>query len=118
MQPAPLTSGGLALEEFTCRGWGPHLQYSLLIKLASLSGKLFLTKLASLSRENRCIQDTLYMTQLRHWGYLGENFLVNNCGRLCMICSENTLTHAFLKSFSERIILILKLLTLSKLLME
>ena len=28
MQPAPLTSGGLALEEITCRGWGPHLQYS------------------------------------------------------------------------------------------
>ena len=28
MQPAPLTSGGLALEEVTCRGWGPHLQYS------------------------------------------------------------------------------------------
>ena len=25
---APLTSGGLALEEITCRGWGPHLQYS------------------------------------------------------------------------------------------
>ena len=23
MQPAPLTSGGLALEEITCRGWGP-----------------------------------------------------------------------------------------------
>ena len=39
MQPAPLTSGGLALEEITCRGWGPHLQYSFLIKLASLSGK-------------------------------------------------------------------------------
>ena len=39
MQPAPLTSGGLALEEVTCRGWGPHLQYSFLIKLASLSGK-------------------------------------------------------------------------------
>ena len=31
MQPAPLTSGGLALEEITCRGWGPHLQYSFLI---------------------------------------------------------------------------------------
>ena len=39
MQTAPLTSGGLALEEITCRGWGPHLQYSFLIKLASLSGK-------------------------------------------------------------------------------
>ena len=39
MQPAPLTSGGLALEEITCREWGPHLQYSFLIKLASLSGK-------------------------------------------------------------------------------
>ena len=39
MWPAPLTSGGLALEEVTCRGWGPHLQYSFLIKLASLSGK-------------------------------------------------------------------------------
>ena len=39
MWPAPLTSGGLALEEITCRGWGPHLQYSFLIKLASLSGK-------------------------------------------------------------------------------
>ena len=39
MQPAPLTSGGLTLEEITCRGWGPHLQYSFLIKLASLSGK-------------------------------------------------------------------------------
>ena len=35
MWPAPLTSGGLALEEVTCRGWGPHP----LIKLASLSGK-------------------------------------------------------------------------------
>ena len=42
MWPAPLTSGGLALEEVTCRGWGPHLQYSLLIKLASLSGNLLL----------------------------------------------------------------------------
>ena len=31
MQPAPLTSGGQALEEITCRGWGPHLQYSFLI---------------------------------------------------------------------------------------
>ena len=31
MQPAPLTSGGLALQEITCRGWGPHLQYSFLI---------------------------------------------------------------------------------------
>ena len=31
MQPAPLTSGGLALEEITCGGWGPHLQYSFLI---------------------------------------------------------------------------------------
>ena len=41
MQPAPLTSGGLALEEITCRGWGPHLQYSFLIKLASLSCKYF-----------------------------------------------------------------------------
>ena len=40
MRPAPLTSGGLALEGVTCRGWGPHLQYSFLIKLASLSGKL------------------------------------------------------------------------------
>ena len=39
MLPAPLTSGGLTLEEITCRGWGPHLQYSFLIKLASLSGK-------------------------------------------------------------------------------
>ena len=39
MPPAPLTSGGLTLEEVTCRGWGPHLQYSFLIKLASLSGK-------------------------------------------------------------------------------
>ena len=39
MWPAPLTSGGLTLEEVTCRGWGPHLQYSFLIKLASLSGK-------------------------------------------------------------------------------
>ena len=39
MWPAPLTSGGLTLEEITCRGWGPHLQYSFLIKLASLSGK-------------------------------------------------------------------------------
>ena len=39
MWPAPLTSGGLALEKVTCRGWGPHLQYSSLIKLASLSGK-------------------------------------------------------------------------------
>ena len=29
MQPAPLTCGGLALEEVTCRGWGTHLQYSL-----------------------------------------------------------------------------------------
>ena len=38
MWPTPLTSGGLALEEVTCRGWGPHLQYSFLIKLASLSG--------------------------------------------------------------------------------
>ena len=37
MWPAPLTSGGLALEEVTCRGWGPHLQYSFLIQLASLS---------------------------------------------------------------------------------
>ena len=46
MWPAPLTSGGLALEEITCRGWGPRLQYSFLIKLASLS---FLIKLASLS---------------------------------------------------------------------
>ena len=36
MQPVPLT---LDLEEITCRGWGPHLQYSFLIKLASLSGK-------------------------------------------------------------------------------
>ena len=35
MQPAPLTSGGLTLEEITCRGWSPHLQYSFLIKLAS-----------------------------------------------------------------------------------
>ena len=25
MQPAPLTSGGLTLEEITCREWGPHL---------------------------------------------------------------------------------------------
>ena len=33
MWPAPLTSGGLTLEEITCRGWGPHLQYSFLIKL-------------------------------------------------------------------------------------
>ena len=32
MWPAPLTSGGLALEEVTCRGWGPHLQHSFLIK--------------------------------------------------------------------------------------
>ena len=39
MRPAPLTSEGLTLEEITCRGWGPHLQYSFLIKLASLSGK-------------------------------------------------------------------------------
>ena len=31
MRPAPLTSGGLALEGVTCRGWGPHLQYSFLI---------------------------------------------------------------------------------------
>ena len=31
MRPAPLTSGGLTLEEITCRGWGPHLQYSFLI---------------------------------------------------------------------------------------
>ena len=31
MWPAPLTSGGLTLEEITCRGWGPHLQYSFLI---------------------------------------------------------------------------------------
>ena len=37
MQPAPMTSGGLALEEITSKGWGPHLQYSFLIKLASLS---------------------------------------------------------------------------------
>ena len=42
MQPAPLTSGGLALEEITCRGWGPHLQYSFLIKLASCQVSLFL----------------------------------------------------------------------------
>ena len=41
MQPAPLTSEGPALEEITCRGWGPHLQYSFLIKLASLSGMKF-----------------------------------------------------------------------------
>ena len=39
MRPAPLTSGGPALEGVTCRGWDPHLQYSFLIKLASLSGK-------------------------------------------------------------------------------
>ena len=39
MRPPPLTSGGLTLEEITCRGWGPHLQYSFLIKLASLCGK-------------------------------------------------------------------------------
>ena len=32
MQPVPLTSGGITLEEITCRGWGPHLQYSFLIK--------------------------------------------------------------------------------------
>ena len=31
MWPAPLTSGCLTLEEVTCRGWGPHLQYSFLI---------------------------------------------------------------------------------------
>ena len=31
MQPAPLTSGGPALEETTSRGWGPHLQHSFLI---------------------------------------------------------------------------------------
>ena len=41
MRPAPLTSGGLALEEITCRGCGPHLQYSFLIKLASLPGNFF-----------------------------------------------------------------------------
>ena len=46
MQPTSLTIGGLTLEEITCRGWGPHLQYSFLIKLASLSGKY---KLVSLS---------------------------------------------------------------------
>ena len=44
MWPTPLTSGGLALEEVTCKGWGPHLQYSFfklaLIKLASLSAYL------------------------------------------------------------------------------
>ena len=28
---APLASGGLALGEVTCGGWGPHLQYSFLI---------------------------------------------------------------------------------------
>ena len=39
MWPAPLASGGLALGEVACGGWDPHLQYSLLIKLASLSGK-------------------------------------------------------------------------------
>ena len=39
MQPAPLASGGLALGEVACGGWGPHLQYSFLIKLASLSGE-------------------------------------------------------------------------------
>ena len=33
MWPAPLTSGGLALEEVTCRGWDPHLQYSFLINI-------------------------------------------------------------------------------------
>ena len=37
MWPTPLTSGGLALGEVTCGGWGPHPQYSFLIKLASLS---------------------------------------------------------------------------------
>ena len=42
MQPAPLTSGGLTLEEVNCRGWGPHLQYSFLIKLASLSASIAL----------------------------------------------------------------------------
>ena len=42
--PSPLTSGGLPLEEVTCRGWGPHLQYSFLIKLASLSVNFFLFK--------------------------------------------------------------------------
>ena len=36
MQPAPLTSGRLALEEITCRGWGPHLQYSFLINFFCL----------------------------------------------------------------------------------
>ena len=40
MRPAPLTSGGLTLEEITCRGWGPHLQYSFLIKLASQNFKV------------------------------------------------------------------------------
>ena len=44
MQPAPLTSRGLALEEITCRRWGPHLQYSFLIKLASLSDSFFFVR--------------------------------------------------------------------------
>ena len=35
MWPAPLASGGLALGEVTCGGWGPHLQYSFFVKLAS-----------------------------------------------------------------------------------
>ena len=39
MRPAPLASGGPAPGEVTCGGWGPHPQYSFLIKLASLSGR-------------------------------------------------------------------------------
>ena len=54
MWPAPLTSGGLALEEITCRGWGPHLQYSFLIKLASLSGSGVRRKLWAQRIQNKC----------------------------------------------------------------
>ena len=35
MWPAPLASGGLALGEVTCGGWGPQLQYSFFIRLAT-----------------------------------------------------------------------------------
>ena len=38
------------------------------------------------------------VTLFRHFGSLGENFLVNNCG---MIHFESTLTHVFLSHFQN-----------------
>ena len=70
MWPAPLTSGGLALEEVTCRGWGPHLQYPFLIKLASLSGK-YLSYRGSLY-----VAFTLFRVLTTSWLVLSGSLLV------------------------------------------